>query len=152
MCPGRLSTDAVKARIKPGCIVYVPFDFIRTSKTKIKYIVIAYVDFDKEESLVFIINSEIPLFIKHDAHLSDGQIPLRKTRYQFFTKDCSYMNCVDAHPVLDLDNMIDYLSENPDNIKGELLVEDIEKVVSFVKNAQTINRSDKKIITKSLLK
>ena len=82
MSPGRLSLEEIKTRVKPGCITYVYCDFIGIPKDK--YIVIAYIDFEKEESLVFLINSKIPLFIKHDAHLNEGQIPLRKTTYQLF--------------------------------------------------------------------
>ena len=138
----------LKAKIKPGSIIRIYCDFI--SNPKNKYIVIANIDFDNTASLVFIINSEIPPFIEHDANLKLGQIPLEKTRYPFFTNALSYLNCIEIHDGLDLDFLINYLLKNPDEYKGELLVEEVGKVIAYIKNAQTIAPDDIEIMIQSL--
>ncbi len=141
-------TTELKAKIKPGSIIRIFCDFIKDPK--IKHIVIAYIDFEEEASLVFIINSEIPPFIENDAYLKSGQIALEKTSYAFFPNNCSYLNCVEDHAGLDLEFLLSHLLKTPNEYKGELLDKEINKVISFVKNAQTIPPTDIELIIKSL--
>jgi hypothetical protein len=138
----------LKARIKPGSIIHIFCDFI--NNPKIKYIAIVYIDFQKDASLVFVVNSEISPFIEHDAHLKQGQIKLAKVpNYTFLIHD-SYINCVEVFDGLDLDFTIHHLLENPGEYKGELKSNEIDKIIAFVKTAQTIPNPDKDHIIKSL--
>ena len=153
MITGRKSTDntkvsELKAKINPGSIIRIHCDFIENPK--IKYIVFAYIDFETNDSLVFIINSQIPAFIEHDQHLKAGQIPLKKTDYPFFENECSFLDCIQVFNGLDLDFMVSYLLKNPGEYKGELLSAEIEMVIAFVDKAQTLSQDDKYTIIKSI--
>ena len=136
------------AKLKAGSILRLHCDFI--DDPKVKYIVIAHIDLDNDASIVFVVNSEIAAFIEHDAHLKIGQILLAKEpNYTFFDHD-SYVNCCEIYDCLDLDFAIRYLIKNQGDFKGELTKEDKDKIISYVKIAQTIAKIDKDIIIKSL--
>ena len=152
MFAGRTSSEgsrikALKVKISPGSIVRINCDFIENPK--IKYIVIAHIDFENNSSLVFIINSKIPQFIERDSHLKAGQIALNKSEYPFFPNECSFLNCIEVYEGLDLDFMINHLLDNPGEYKGKLLNVDIQKLISFAKIAQTIPQADKQKIVNS---
>jgi len=86
--------DRSRASIGPGCILRVFCDFIENPK--LKFVVVLHVNNDEGLILVFIVNSEIPPFIEHDAHLRAGQILLEQNVYKFFTHD-SFLNCTEVH-------------------------------------------------------
>ncbi len=152
MSPGRLSSEKKKAelksKIRPGSIVYLYCDFIRKPKTK--YVVILFVDFENNDSLVFIVNSDVrPLLLK-DPHLSRGQIELNKDAGYSFLDHNSYLDCTEVLYGLDPDFLLEHLAEFPDDYKGELRKEEVSRLVSFVKTSQTIPLIDIKTIVKSL--
>lgn len=139
--------EEVRASLKAGCILHSYCNFIENPKEKFYVVVCA--DLEDELLLVLIINSEIPSFIEHDPHLKSGQIELDHTIYKFFTHK-SYINCIDVRYGLDLDFCIHHLLENPKDHKGFLRNDEIQKVIAYINDAQTISDIDKEIVLRSL--
>ena len=148
MFTGRSSSEQskiseLKSKIRAGSIVYLYCDFITNPKPK--YVVIAYVDFDNDDSLVFIVNSEIRPLIEHDKRLKESQIKLTKESIYTFLDHDSYVNCVEVFDCLDLHYAIRNLE-----YKGELRREEVNQIISCVENSQTIAKSDKELIIKAM--
>jgi hypothetical protein len=140
--------EELRAKLKAGSIIYLHCDFIDNPKDK--YMVIVYIDINIDASFVFIVNSEIAPFIERDPHLKEGQILLSKEPDYTFLDHDSYVNCFEPYDCLDLDFTIHHLVENPGDLRGELKKEERDKIVAYVKIAQTISNYDRDIIIKSL--
>lgn len=136
------------AKIRPGVIIRAYCDFIETPKHK--YMVFLYVNFEDDESFVFLINSEIPHFISRDPHRMSGQVKLVRDPHYINLDHDSYLDCVTMFDCLQLPEMLDYLREYPEDIKGELRPEERAQLVEFVKISQSLNVDEKDIILKSL--
>jgi len=138
----------IRAKIKPGCIIKIFCDFI--NNPKYKYCVIVHTDFEDEILLFFLVNSNIPNFIKQRPDLYCCQLTLTKKDYPFFTNEDSYLNCAELFDKLTVDQVIDHLSHVPNDFIGNLNDTEIKSIIEIVHKARTISSDDRELIIASL--
>lgn len=138
----------LQARIKPGCIIKIFCDFIYDPKYK--YCVIVHTDFEDDVIFFFLVNSNIPNFIKKNPDLSCCQLTLSKKDYSFFTNEESYLNCAELFDDLSVDVVLDHLLKVPSDFVGNLHEDEISSIIEFVRLAKTISSNDKELIITSL--
>jgi len=143
--PLKAQKALLKAKIKPGSIIYIFCDFIDDPHNK--YILVNYCD--KDIILVFFINTEIHPLIDRDPNQRACQIKLTQVKYPFLDHD-SHLNCTEVIEGFDWDTIIDHLLVKGDDYKGELLKDDIVEVLVAVNSTKTISNFDKKLIMDAL--
>ena len=149
---GRLShkkskIPEIKAQLKPGTILHLYCDFIENPKDK--FVVVVHVDHEDDLLIVFLVNSKISKLIENDPHLKAGQISMKKSVYTFLDHD-SHLNCTEVKYGLDMNYAIDHLLKTPNDYKGDLLDEEKQQIIAFVRISQTITDVDRTLIMKSL--
>lgn len=91
--------------IKAGAVIRLFCDF--TTPPKFKYLMIATI----EPLQVFMINSEIPEFIKRNESLLADQVDIPHKDYQFLTHD-SVLNCIEVHRAFNISHLKSELVAN----------------------------------------
>ena len=145
-----LTEEELKAKIQPGSIISVYCDFI--DPPHYKYHVVLYIDFEQEESLVFIVNSRIYSLTAKDPHLLSGQIELLKDPDYPFLDHNPYLDCTNLYAEMDWDMALQHLLDVPDDYAGDIRPKQVDEIIAYVKNAQTISNEDKGVIISSLNK
>lgn len=138
----------IQAKIKPGCIIKIFCDFIYDPKYK--YCVIVHTDYEDEILLFFLVNSNIPNFIKQSPDLYRCQLTLTKKDYPFFPKEESYLNCAELFDKLTLNEVIDHLVRVPNDFIGNLNDNEIKSIIDIVRASRTISSDDRDLIIASL--
>ena len=137
----------LKAKIKPGSILFLPCNFITNPHPK--YMVVLHVDYSQDLLLIFLVNSEIHPLIAKDPDLNARQILLLKTDYPFFDHN-SYMDCTEVFGEVDIEKAVTYLLKRPDDYKGHLRENEILGLLQAVNSAATISDYDRELIMASL--
>lgn len=130
--------------IKAGAVIRLFCDF--TTPPKHKYLMIA----STEPLQVFIINSEIPEFIKRNKSLLADQVDIPQIDHQFLTHD-SVLNCIEAHRAFDISHLKSELVANfsevyKDTLRGYLL----RTVIDVVEQSENLSRRIKTQIIQAI--
>jgi hypothetical protein len=138
----------IRAKLKPGSIIHIFCGFITPPKNK--FCVIVHIDFEEDNLLFFLVNSNVTPFIQKNVTMNRCQLPMKQEDYTFFTKSVSYLNCAEVHDELDVEFVIDHLINYPKDYKGTLQEKEIEEIIQIVNGSDTINDYDKNLIFNSL--
>ena len=130
-------------QIRRGTILYRWFSSTVPPKSKF-FVVIG----ENESNLVgfFFINSNISRFIKRNQSYFDMQMSIRKSDYFFLEYD-SY---IDAHEVKPIDKILlqNEITSNTTTIKGSLTEDDIELLLSALRNSKLFSKIEKETFFK----
>lgn len=130
--------------IKAGTVIRLFCDF--TTPPKFKYLMIATV----EPLQVFIINSEIPEFIKRNESLLADQVDIPHKDHQFLTHD-SVLNCIEVHRAFNISHLKSELVANFSEVyKGILKPYILRNVVDVVENSENLPLKTKKQIIQAI--
>ena len=138
-------TQFVDRHVKPGQILYLYCPF--TTPPKDKYLLLVC---RSDPPLLFMINSEIPIFIQHKTDLRQSQVRLDPHDYEFLDHE-SWLDCSQVINSFDEREVISQLLADVGRVKGGLTVAAKDQVVSAVKRARTISPADKELITSALV-
>jgi hypothetical protein len=137
----------LKAKIKPGCIVHLPCDFIDNPHNK--FMVLLYIEWDSELFLVFLINSRIHPLIERDPNLKACQIKVKKLKYTFLDHD-SFIDCSRVFDDVDVPKALQHLLDFPNDLKCILDDKERIEIIQAVNSADSITDFDKELIIASL--
>ena len=138
-------TNFISNNLRPGKIIYIYCDF--TNPRKNKYLVIVS---NSTYPFLFVINSKITEFVQYNNSLLKCYVKLNCANYEFLLHD-SYINCFQVFH-MDKDEIVSQIILDMDRIKGELSLEDKEKVIEAVSLADTLAPRDKRLIIQGLRK
>lgn len=99
---------------------------------------------------VFIINSEIPEFIKRNKSLLADQVDIPQIDHQFLTHD-SVLNCIEAHRAFDISHLRSELIANFSEVyKGTLKGYLLRTVIDVVEQSENLSRRIKTQIIQAI--
>jgi hypothetical protein len=136
--------EYIDRNFQPGQILYLYCEFISPPKDKFLVLIC-----DGGIPLLFIINSNIGLYVADRPDLLNCQVQLNATDYDFLDHD-SFINCGEVVNYFDRQAIYDQLLNDTGRIKGELNEATKNQMISVVKRARLISPRHKQVIINAL--
>lgn len=114
--------------------MYLNWHF-RSGTNKYKFMV--YIC-DNDCPIFFVINSEIPQFIRMNHILYKSQVEILASNYPRFLEYDSYIDCSQIHTNIPNNDLDSQIRKNPGSIRGDLITEDKMKILENVSNSELI--------------
>lgn len=146
----KIFRDKIAAQICAGAVVYTLVRF-PDGREREKYVVIAHVQEKHNVALCFLINKEKhATLVAAIPAINACQVELKSADNTYLPQD-SFLACQKIH-VFGYSSLVDEIRSKPSNLRGNLSIGTVQKVIAAVAIAPTISADHKAQITASLSK
>ncbi|MDP2303308.1 MAG: hypothetical protein Q8N03_12885 [Ignavibacteria bacterium] len=142
--PPALKEQQINNSISSGKVLklFCPF----TKPPKEKYLLLISIN---PTVCVFIINSEINLFVQSKYDLQEAQVLIKKNDYNFLDHD-SYIACNEVIEYFSLEEIKKQLSQDISRIKGKITPSTRNHILISTNNCRALSKIEKRKIVESM--